>query len=291
MLAGLSPILEQLKQRHSKILEENHPIKYPPIRITVQKRTKTALKFSAVTMTIFSFWSQAQAASTLNLGSVSPYAVLAGAGITIGGTPGTIITGDIGTFPTVSTTGLENAVIFGVNQAGNSITQAAKLDLQTAYADATGRASDQTFPDGSNLSGSFIGGVYKSSGSFLINGTLILDGGGDPNMVWIFQAASSLTAAVDSEVILTNGALASNVFWQVGSSATLNTSSRFSGSILAQQSISLGDSVELDGRALAIDGAVTMLNSTITVPEPSVHGLLGVGSIGLLAFRRRRTPA
>jgi hypothetical protein len=105
-----------------------------------------------------------------------------------------------------------------------------------------------------------------STSTLGITGTLTLDAGGNANAQFIFQIASGLTTATNSNVVLINGAQAGNVFWQVGSSAVLGTSSTLSGNILAQASISLGTGAVLQGRALARTGAVTLLSNTVTSP-------------------------
>ena len=145
----------------------------------------------------------------------------------------------------------------------------AQGDLTTAYNDAAAA------PGGAVLTADIGGetlapGVYKTTSaqpSLGITGNLTLDGGGDSNAVWIFQIVSSLTtAATNSQVILTNGATAQNVFWQVGSSATLGTTTTFAGSIMAQASVTLGTGATLNGRALARTGAVTLLSNPVNVP-------------------------
>ena len=147
-----------------------------------------------------------------------------------------------------------------------------------------------TFTPIFDLGGLTLGaGVYNDPSSFWITGTLTLDGGGDPNAVWIFQAGSTLITGSGSNVALIGGAQASNVFWQVGSSATLGTGSHFEGSILASESISLNTGAALTGRALALTGAVTLDYNTIVVPEAGSTMLLGIGVVTLLA-RRRRLP-
>ncbi len=225
----------------------------------------------------------------VNLGSASGFAVLAGSGITIAGAVNsTAITGDIGTFPTTSITGLGNVVLNGVNHAGDGVTQLAKSGLITAYNDAAGRAYDYNYADGYALTGTLASGVYNSSGSFAITGNLTLDAQGNPNAVWIFQTTSTLTTASGSNIILTGGALASNIFWQVGSSATLGTNSDFSGNILALTSITLDTSALVNGQVLARNGAVTMDYNVVSVPETGSTLLLGSGMVGLLAVRRRR---
>jgi hypothetical protein len=130
-------------------------------------------------------------------------------------------------------------------------------------------------------------GVYNDPSSFLINGMLTLDGGGDGNAVWIFQMGSTLITGSGSSVNMINGAQAANVFWQVGSSATLGTGSHFEGTILAQESITLNTGATITGRALAITGAVTMDNNTIIVPEAGSTMLFASG-LALVALSRRR---
>jgi len=223
------------------------------------------------------------------LGTSSGFAVLASSTITVAGAVNsTTIHGDIGLYPGTSITGLGNVVLDGVNHAQDGVTQLAKNDLVTAYNDAAGRPFDHNYADGYVLIGTLTSGVYNGSGSFAISGNLTLDALGDPNAVWIFQAGSTLTTASSSKIILTGGARASNVFWQVGSSATLGSGSNFSGSILALTSIGLGTGATVDGRVLARNGAVTLDGSNTIVPEPGSALLLGVGMAGLFAFRRRR---
>jgi hypothetical protein len=230
----------------------------------------------------------AMATTTVNLGTASGFALLAGSGITVAGAvKSTTITGDIGSFATTSITGFGNVALTGTNHEGDPVTQGAKLDLVTAYNDAAGRAYDVTYSDGHVLAGTLNPGVYNGSGQLFLSGTLTLDALGDPSAVWIFQAASTLISTSSSSIVLTNGAQASNIFWQVGSSATLGTSTNFSGTILALTSITLDTSATINGRALARNGAVTLDYNTITVPEPGSTMLLSAGMVTLMAFRRR----
>lgn len=238
--------------------------------------------------------------TAVNLGTASGFAVLAGAGITVTGP--TTITGDIGTFPTTSITGLGNVTLTGVNQAGGAVTQNAQNDLVTAYNDAAGRSFATTYAGGFDLVGLTLNsGVYHDASSLFLSGTLTLDAQGNPNAVFIFQAGSTLISASGSKINLINGADACNVFWQVGSSATLGTASDFAGNILALTSITLDTGATLDGRALARNGAVTLDNNTITggicnatstsnVPETgSTLLLLGAGLAPMFVVRRRFT--
>jgi hypothetical protein len=121
-----------------------------------------------------------------------------------------------------------------------------------------------------------------------ITGTLTFDAGGDPNAVWIFQIGSSLTTANNSQILLANGAQAANIFWQVGSTATLGTYSDFSGSILALSTITLTTGATVDGRVLSLNGSVILDNNTINaVPEPASALLIGLGTTVIFVARRR----
>lgn len=199
---------------------------------------------------------------TVNLGIAVNFAVLAGSGIT--NTGPTTITGDVGTFPTTTETGFGTVTIIGTNHGGDGVTQGAKIDLVTAYNDAAGR-TPVTAVSGDIGGQTFTPGVYNSSSSLGITGTLTLDGQGDPNAVFIFQIGSTLTTASGSSVVLINGARGCNIFWQVGSSATLGTGSTFQGTIMALTSITVTTGVVVNGRLLARNGAVTLDTNTITV--------------------------
>lgn len=256
----------------------------------MQWRAPSLIALSALALAAIAVSQEAQAASVLgvDLGTSSAFAILAGAGITLAAPPGTSISGDIGSSPTESITGLENATLQGVNHAGDGVTLAAKIDLALAFADAGSRVVNFAYSDGYDLNGTLGGGVYASPGSFTINNILTLDAGGDSSMVWIFRSGSTLNAASGCQVILAGGALASNVFWQVGSSATIGTNAHFAGNIIAAQSITLGTGAVVHGRALAINGAVSMGSNNVSIPEPSGALMLGLSSLGLLRRRRQK---
>jgi hypothetical protein len=213
--------------------------------------------------------------ATVQLGSAGQFAVLAGSVITNAGV--STISGDVGSYPAPTETGFGACPaatcvnLTGVNHSASNdpITQDAKAALATAYDDAAGRESALV---GTELGAQrLVAGVYRSaSGTFSMTGTLVLDGEDNPDAVFIFQAASTLITAASANISLVNGAQASNIFWKVGSSATLGASSTFSGTILAHTSITLGDGVTVDGRVLAGAGAVTMTNSTITKPSSAI---------------------
>ncbi|HSW94806.1 MAG TPA: ice-binding family protein [Patescibacteria group bacterium] len=199
--------------------------------------------------------------ATIDLGSAGAFAILASAGITNAGA--TVITGDIGSAPTSSVTG--SPTVIGTDHGSDSVTLAAKADLDTAYDNAVARTPGA--PIASELGLTTVGpGVYTSTaGTFAITGDVVLDGGNDPNAVFIFQMATTLGTAADSTVTLVNGAQACNVFWQVGSSATLGASSTLRGNILAFTSITVGAGVTIDGRALARGATVTLNTDHVTV--------------------------
>ncbi|OGD79550.1 hypothetical protein A2368_02310 [Candidatus Collierbacteria bacterium RIFOXYB1_FULL_49_13] len=204
--------------------------------------------------------SPAHAATAVGLGTADSFAVLAGSGITNTGT--TTITGDVGSYPTTTQTGFGTVTITGTNHAGDATTQAAKTDLVTAYDDAAGQGP--TNPIVADLGGQTLTpGVYNSATSVGLTGTLTLDGEGDPDAVFIIQAGSTLTTASSSQISLTNSAQACNVFWQVGSSATIGTSTHLIGTVIALTSITDDGGSTIDGRLLARNGAVTLNNSTI----------------------------
>ena len=210
------------------------------------------------------FSSVAQASTgAISLGTAGSFAVLAGSGIT--NTGPTTINGDLGTYPTTTITGTSTLTITGTNQGGDSVTQSAKTDLVTAYNSTA--SSGPTSPIVADLGGTTLApGVYNSASSIGLTGTLTLNGGGNANAVFIFQAGSTLTTASASKVSLTNGAQACNVFWQIGSSATLGTGSNFTGTIMALTSITADTSATVQGRLLARNGAVTLDTNTVTTP-------------------------
>ncbi len=225
----------------------------------------------------------------VDLGTAANFAILAGTGVTINGTPATMqITGDIGTYTTITVTGLENSLHTGVNHAGDSVTQQAKIDLAAAIADASGRTPTTVVGPIYDFGGYTLApGVYNGSSSIFNTGTLTLDASGDPNAVWIFQAGSTLNTSANSSVLLIGGAQASNVFWQVGTSVTLGTDSTFFGTMLASDSITLNSGADLIGRALAQNGSVTLNSNIIVIPEPSSTLLFATGLLALVTVRSR----
>jgi ice-binding like protein len=197
----------------------------------------------------------------VGLGAADAFVVLAGAGIT--NTGPSVMNGDIGSFATTSITNFPPGIVNGTNHGGDGVTQGAKIDLQIAYTNAQG--AGPTFPVTANLGGqNLVPGVYNSASTLGLTGALTLTGG--PTDVWIFQAGSSLTTASGSSVVFNGGAQACNVFWQIGSDATIGTGSAFAGTVLAQNSIFVTTGATIQGRALALVGQVTLDTNTITKP-------------------------
>ena len=205
--------------------------------------------------------------SPVALGTAGNFVVLAGPAIS--STSGGTINGDIGTSPgNTFTPGTPAVTVNGILHLADAVALQGQNDLVTAYNDAEGRATP-TLVAGGELGGLTLPpGLYKDDGapaSLGLTGVLTLDAQGDPNAVWIFQSASTLIAEANSSVVLANGAQACNVFWQVGSSATLRTGASFKGNIMALSAISLETLATLDGRILARNAAVTLDNNTIGI--------------------------
>lgn len=213
--------------------------------------------------------------SAAAMGTEQNFAVLGGSTVT--NTGSSVITGDLGLHPGTAITGFPPGLVTGEIHATDAVALQAQTDTTATYIDLAGQACDTTVS--ADLGGTTLTpGVYCSASSIGLTGALTLDAGGDPNAVWVFQMGSTLTTASNSSVVLANGADACNVFWQVGSSATLGTTTSFVGNIFALTSITLNNGASVSGRVLARNGAVTLDNNTITAP---VCGITPVDSITL----------
>jgi hypothetical protein len=257
-----------------------------PPRLTSLRHLIPAISASAALFLPFHL----AGAATVDLGSAASFAILAGTGITTTGP--TTVNGDIGSFPNPTMTGFVSISLTGSIHHADAVAQAAQLSLSSAYTDAATRTPLVSFGPVANLSGmTLLPGVYNGSSSLEFSGTLTLDAAGNPDAFWIFQAGSTLVTAPDSSIRLINGADPCSIFWQVGSSATLGTNSYFAGTIMALASITLNTGTTIDGRALALNGAVTMDNAFIVAPvcsTPEADGRLLLTSFAAtIAIRRR----
>lgn len=216
---------------------------------------------------------------TIDLGSTTGFVILAGS--LISNVPTSAINGNIGLSPAagslISGFGSEEitGTTYAVDNSGpaGSVPDAvgltaAKGNLTTAYNDAAGRTSNDIVLLAGNIGGlTLTPGLYKSNGSVEISsGDLTFDAKGNANAVFIIQIASSLNTTSGRKVILSGGALASNIFWQVGTSASLGTTSVFKGTIMADQSISMGTGATIEGRLFARIAAVTLNSNTVVKP-------------------------
>jgi hypothetical protein len=203
-----------------------------------------------------------QSKASINLGSADSFAVLGASTVT--STGNTVLNGNLGLYAGTSITGFPPGIVNGTIHDTDTVAGQAQADALTAYNNLAGATSTENL-SGQDLGGkTLLPGVYTFNSSAQLTGALTLSGAGD----YIFQINSTLTTASASSIILESGALASDVFWQVGSSATLGTTTSFYGSILAEASISLDDGANiLSGRALALTGAVTLIDNDINVPS------------------------
>ncbi len=199
------------------------------------------------------------------LSDITSFVVLSGAAISSTGE--TVITGDLGMGPGTALEGFPPGIINGTQHINDAIANQAKMDLIDMYTDIKGRTCADIVTLSGNIGGlTLTPGLYMSTSSLAVSsGDLTFDAKGNTDAIFILQMASSLTTTIDRKVLLTNGALASNIFWQVGSSATFGTNSVFKGTVLVMESITFNPGATLDGRALTRTGAVVMASNIITL--------------------------
>lgn len=258
------------------------------------KTMKLLLPFLAVLA-----YGPSQAATPILGSELASFAVLGYSTVT--NTGATTLTGNLGVYSGTAITGffgtVENdgpGVVIGAIHQSDAFAQTAHVQLGDAKTFLAAMTSPISQSIGAALSGpnTLSPGLYDASAGFVLSGTLTLDGGGDPNALWVFRMPSSLTTASSSLVSVTNTGLGTGaVYWDVGSSATLGTYSTFAGNILANAAITMTTGATLNGRALAYTEAVTMdTNTVMAVPEPETYAMMLAG-LGLLGFMARRRKA
>ena len=212
----------------------------------------------------FVFVPVAAQASTVNLATASPFVVLGGSTVT--NTGPSVLNGDLGVSPGTSLVGFGlPAVVNGATHNNDAVAGQAQSDLTTAYNVAAG----QPVAPADDLSGTDLGnrtltaGAYRYTSSAQLTGALTLNAQGDPDAQFVFEIGSALTTAPASSVVLINGASPCNVYWQVGSSATLETTTAFQGNLMALTSISLNNGASVVGRVLARNGQISLINNVL----------------------------
>jgi len=260
---------DQAKGRHAKVARNQTPRSLGLI---------LAMTWLAPASSLF-----AAGLTPVNLGSTAHFGILAGAAITTTG--GGAIHGDVGASPIAgSGIGIPAAQVIGtiyeVDAGGPAgavvapaLLTAAKGDLTTAYNDAAGRSPAPSGPflnpGNGNIGGlTLVAGLYKFTGTASISGANVTLTGG-PDDVWIFQIAADLEEADSVQVILAGGAQARNIFWQVGTSATIGTSAVFQGTIIAYQAVTMNTSSSMSGRLLAFNAGVTFNGTINALPTPA----------------------
>lgn len=234
------------------------------------KPTCSSVLISVAIVALLFAPSQALAATAPPLGTAANFGVVGASAVT--STGATIINGDLGISPnglsSVSgfsfSTSPGPGIVNGTTHFADAVALTAQNDVTTAYNNLAGQACDVTIS--ADLGGSTLTpGVYCSASSMALTGTLTLDAQGDPNAVWIFQIGSTLTTASGATVDVINSGSQCNVYWQVGSSATLGTATTLAGNILALTSITLNTGANVSGRLLARNGSVTLDASGVSI--------------------------
>jgi hypothetical protein len=204
----------------------------------------------------------------VNLGSLTNFVVVAGAGLSNVNAPGTtVLNGNVALYPTATITG--NPTINGtLYVAPSTVAKQAEADLVIAYGDAVGLPAGTNEADLSSMT--LAPGVYTSASTMMIavNGSLTLDAQGNANAFWVFQVGTALTVGTGATVVLENGAKAANVFWAVGSSTTIGAGATFVGTVMSLQANTLDTGATVVGRIFCENAAITLQDNTITLPTP-----------------------
>ena len=252
--------------------------RHTPYRVGTRRSSVIRLAALAAGLLLAGFGpavSSAVAASTtmVDLGQASSYAVLSGASVgnTVSavGAPHTTLRGDLGVKATTEPTGFPPGVVTGTIRVGTAAATQAHDDLVAAYAEVAGRTGGAALAGA--LAGSTVGpGLHSIAGAASNTTTLTLDGGGDPDAVFVFQVDGALAFAAGSRVVLTNGARASRVFWQVNGAGSVGAGAEFAGTLMAMDAVAMGNGTLVNGRALARNGALTLDNNQFYSAPPVV---------------------
>lgn len=257
------------------------------------------------TMSLFIATQSAQAAAVeVNLGTAANYAVLAGTDVTNTGSS-LISGGNLGVSPGTSVTGITAANFTPPAEEDLPDSAQAQTDLTAAYTQAMNETPATTIPGSAISGGTLTPGIYDAPTGLLVDGAVTLNGENESNAVFIFQVGTALTVGSvnASDFTLENGASACNIFWQVGTAATLDAGSEFAGNILASASISVLSGDTINGRLLASTGGVTLIDDAINAPScttvgtpvaslpgiAAAAGITGLGWVGWFLVRRRKT--
>ncbi|MBJ7331917.1 MAG: DUF3494 domain-containing protein, partial [Solirubrobacteraceae bacterium] len=218
----------------------------------------------------------ALAIEPVDLGDAESYSVLAGFSVTSTGP--TAMSESLGVSPASALAG--TPIVLGETHLGDAAAATAKTSLDAAYGDAALRPG-VPFGTADLIGKTYTAGVYNTPAAMgFSGGTLTLDGGGNPDAVFIFQIGGALTAAAATNVALVDKAQACNVFWVVGGSVTFGAAARFTGTLMADVGITVGANTRVDGRLMADDGAITMDSNAIhtarcATPPPVIVGPAG----------------
>jgi len=267
----LGGMLLAIKGSRAAMTSHQHPrglASVSPSRHCVSSRWAKALRFGVLAggLLIAGFGpgvpsAHAASPSMVDLGQASTYAVLSGASVgntvSAPGAPYTTLRGDLGVAASAQPTGFPPGVVTGTVNVGNAAATQAHADLVTAYNEVAVRTG------GTALAGALAGatispGLYTIAGAVSNTGTVTLDGGGDPNAVFVFQVDGAMALAAGSDVVLTNGAQASRVFWQVNGAGAIGANADFAGTLMALNAVAVGNGSVVNGRAFALNGALTL---------------------------------
>jgi hypothetical protein len=242
---------------------------------TYLKRARRAAAAISVVFAFVAIPAAAQAAP-VDLATVAPFVVLGGQEVT--NTGPSVLNGALGVAPGTSLTGFGlPAVVNGATHNNDGVANQAQSDLTTAYNVAAGQALTQDL-SGTNLGNrTLTAGAYRYTSSAQLTGPLTLNAQGDPNAQFVFMIGSALTTASASSVVMINGANPCNVYWQVGSSATLGSTTAFQGNLMALSDISLNNGATVMGRVLARNGTVSLINNVLTASNCATGGGGGSG--------------